>query len=174
MTKNNSKHNRNLRQIVYAVLTLLMMLGIFLFSAQNADVSTEQSNHVSFLFGRYFIPGFQSWSESQKLAFADAVEFPVRKLAHMTEYAVLGILAANAVGLGNDKAKELHAKYLLNPYTIAWVVAFFYAISDEVHQYFVPGRACKLSDVGFDSLGAAIGLLLLALIKWRRTKIPTK
>ena len=37
-------------------------------------------------------------------------------------------------------------------------------MSDEIHQYFVPGRACRLFDVGVDVFGALTGTLVLALI----------
>ena len=45
----------------------------------------------------------------------------------------------------------------------AFVLSLLYAISDELHQTFVPGRSGRLTDVGFDSLGA---LLALGLVWW--------
>lgn len=71
-------------------------------------------------------------------------DFPLRKLAHAAEYAVLGALLARAVG-------DLPALWL----------GIAYAVSDELHQSFVPGRAASLFDVGVDSAGLLVGILAL-------------
>lgn len=50
---------------------------------------------------------------------------------------------------------------------VAWLLAVIYAVTDEVHQSFVPGRQPAVADVlVFDALGAALGLL--AANAWRR------
>lgn len=41
----------------------------------------------------------------------------------------------------------------------ALTAGILYAASDELHQYFVPGRACQLRDVVIDGLGVLIGVL---------------
>jgi VanZ family protein len=71
----------------------------------------------------------------------------LRKCAHATEYAVLGLLLVRAVG------REAPALAL----------GFAYAVSDEVHQAFVRGRHASPLDVAVDTLGLLIGLLA-----WRR------
>ena len=73
-------------------------------------------------------------------------DFPLRKVAHAAEYAVLGALLARAAG-------ELPALWL----------GIAYAVSDELHQSFVPGRAASLVDVGIDAVGVLAGILA-----WRR------
>ncbi|HEV8249015.1 MAG TPA: VanZ family protein [Gaiellaceae bacterium] len=66
----------------------------------------------------------------------------LRKLAHVTEYAVLGFLLARAV-----------------PLSPAFLIGVLYATSDELHQTFVAGREGTPRDVAVDALGVAIGLL---------------
>ena len=68
----------------------------------------------------------------------------LRKGAHLTEYAILGILLMRALG------SELPA----------FLVGFAYAITDEIHQHFVRGRHASPFDVAFDATGLALGLLL--------------
>jgi VanZ family protein len=70
-------------------------------------------------------------------------DFTLRKVAHAGEYAVLGFLLARAV----DDVAAL------------WL-GIAYAVSDELHQAFVPGRAASLFDVGVDSVGVLLGILL--------------
>ncbi len=82
-----------------------------------------------------------------------------RKGAHVFEYFVLSLLTYGFLWKRFPQEKT----------SILVVLAIFgatlYGISDELHQYFTPFRGSKLSDVGFDTLGAALGMLTLAV--WR-------
>jgi VanZ family protein len=75
----------------------------------------------------------------------------LRKLAHMTEYAILGALLARALG---------------RP-AIAVLTGVLYAVSDEIHQTFVRGRHGVWYDVLIDAVGVTIGVLL-----WMRARGP--
>ena len=95
-------------------------------------------------------------------ALAEAIDYPIRKAAHMTEYAAMGILAfAFLAGYMQKNAKT---------YLTALLTAALYATSDEIHQLFVPGRAGKFTDVCIDTVGALFGLLVLFLLQklWER------
>ena len=76
----------------------------------------------------------------------------IRKGAHFTEYAVLAVLVANALRLWGK---------------LRWywpvVISAAYAVTDEIHQYFVPGRACHMLDVTIDTCGAIFGTAVFAL-----------
>lgn len=80
---------------------------------------------------------------------------PVRKLAHMFEFAVLAVLYQTALARSNPKEQ---AKIKFKHYWLAFILAVLYALSDEWHQSFVPGRSSSLLDSGVDSIGALIGL----------------
>ena len=73
----------------------------------------------------------------------------LRKIAHAVEYAVLGALLFRA--LGNELA--------------AFAGGVAYAISDEIHQHFVPGRHGAPFDVLIDAIGVAAGVLLLRRLR---------
>ena len=81
-------------------------------------------------------------------------DFTVRKIAHATEYFIMACAVFNALYVTFEKKKT----------AAAFLICFLYAVSDEIHQYFVPGRACRLFDVGVDSAGAALGILMCMLI----------
>lgn len=66
----------------------------------------------------------------------------------MLGYALLA--QAYLHGLGRGKSRSIW---------IAWIFTILYAITDEYHQSFVPGRNSRLFDIGIDSLGSLIGLL---------------
>jgi VanZ family protein len=74
----------------------------------------------------------------------------LRKLAHLTEYAILGLLLARATR---------------RP-VLAVALAAAYAATDEVHQTFVEGRHGAPRDVAIDTLGALVGVY--AWTRWRR------
>lgn len=75
----------------------------------------------------------------------------LRKGAHFFAYLVLGILMIN--GLSSSDI------YGFKGIGLAILICILYAISDEVHQLFVPGRGGQVSDVILDSAGAIIGIL---------------
>lgn len=82
---------------------------------------------------------------------------PVRKLAHMFEFAVLAVLYQTALARSMPKTNE-QAKIKFKHYWLAFILAVLYALSDEWHQSFVPGRSSSLLDSGVDAIGALIGL----------------
>ena len=71
----------------------------------------------------------------------------LRKIAHAAEFAVLGFLLLRAAG---------------GP-QVALGLGIAYAVSDEIHQHFVPGRLGSPIDVLIDSVGVLAGVLA-----WRR------
>lgn len=79
--------------------------------------------------------------------------YPIRKMAHATEYAILGMLMSGAVYAYGVCGKKV-VRY-------AWILATIYAATDEFHQLFVPGRSGQFRDVLLDSTGAAVGILIL-------------
>lgn len=140
------------RQFVFVILTVIWMAVIFCYSAQNADESSEESNAIGMLVGRIVYSDFNAWPKEEQIAFAEKWSYPIRKTAHMTEYAILGFLLVGAMANPRRRSQSI--------FLMAFLVAVLYAASDEFHQYFVPGRACRLTDVGFDSAGAAVGVLV--------------
>ncbi len=84
-----------------------------------------------------------------------------RKFAHAGEFTILNWLLWRAL-----RAHNLSFSRAL---ILSLAAVIFYAISDEVHQYFVPDRQCRLLDVGIDSLGAVFGSATLLLLKIKKT-----
>ena len=77
------------------------------------------------------------------------------RFLHVTEYAILAALTARAM-IGKE-AIEISRLFLILG------LIMVYALSDEVHQWFVLGRSFQLLDLGFDLLGALIGLFILSI-----------
>ena len=78
----------------------------------------------------------------------------VRKTAHALEYAALCFLFSCS----------WQSVFLKSQHTLSFLSAALYASSDELHQYFVSGRACQPRDILVDCLGASFGLLAFFII----------
>lgn len=93
--------------------------------------------------------------------------FVGRKWAHVTEYAILALLVWRARrGFG----KIPPAGWSRRDAWIAWAAATGFAVTDELHQTFVPGRQGSGWDVLIDAIGAAGGLFVLWLFGRRRKR----
>lgn len=146
-----------------SLLVFAWMCVVFAFSAQPDTESSQVSEHVSYELVSGVNEIFQlGQSQMQMESTAMKIEFPVRKAAHMTEYAILSLLLLlmfTAYGVGQKKANPLFKRCLC-----AFLTTVLYAATDEFHQLFVPGRAGRVTDVLIDSTGAFIALLIVGLI----------
>jgi len=154
------------KRIVCLLLVLLWMGAIFAYSAKNAADSTVQSRWVGKVFGSIVVADWEDWTPQQQEAFAAKWDHVVRKTAHVAEYAVLGALLTALLLIWPSSRR--HA------WKVAVPVGVLYAVTDEIHQRYVPGRACRLSDVWIDAAGVVLGCLLAlgiyALIAGRRRR----
>jgi VanZ family protein len=82
----------------------------------------------------------------------------IRKCGHVGEYFILGILVFSLI-------KKLEVK---KSAVVASFICFFYAITDELHQIFVPGRGPAVSDVLLDFVSSIAGILIANLLFFRK------
>jgi VanZ family protein len=113
---------------------------------------------------RFLVP-FLRWIDPQiSLAALKAIEFGIRKLGHVTEYAILAMLLWRALRGGT----RWQIKISILLFVVALACAIF-AASDEFHQSFVPSRTASPTDVMIDVCGALIGLMICWVFARRRT-----
>jgi VanZ family protein len=93
--------------------------------------------------------------------------FVVRKIAHLTEYGILGLLVWRAL---RNLVHGDPRPWSWRDAGLALGLATLFAASDEVHQLFVPSRQGSVQDVVIDACGAAGGLLLLWLFRRLRKR----
>ena len=138
------------------LLLISWMLIIFFFSAQTGEQSSQSSGLVEQLLSIFsFIPN---------RIFGLELKFLIRKAAHFTEYALLGLcLMLHLDAIGKKIAIKL-------PWLISWGIGTLYALTDEWHQGFVGGRHPAILDVTIDSCGVAVGVLVLVLLLRRRNR----
>lgn len=140
---------------LFLTCVLIWMAVIFGFSSEKSDQSDETSLNVGKLIAEIVVKDFDKMSEKEQLEMIESWNFAIRKTAHFCEYAMLGILVISMF-LQVDISRK-------NAVILGIILCAFYAMSDELHQYFVPGRACQFRDVCIDTAGAATGIFVLLI-----------
>jgi VanZ family protein len=153
---------------ILTVLTLLWMVLIFMMSGADDHASRAQSGSICRVLCETFVEGFEELSAEEQQALEEALSFPVRKSAHFAEYAILGLLLTLTAGAwfpgGLWGAFPVRTGGPL-------VIGTLYAVTDEIHQLFVPGRAGQIRDVLIDACGVFAGIILInRLCSWRAEK----
>lgn len=144
------------------IMWVALMIVIYWFSSKPDYESSKQSIVIGKILCEIFVQGYEKMEETLQGQYAELLEHFARKLAHFTEYSVLGFLTINNFYLWKEKLLHLvrdeQRASLVRIVALGWCV--LYAISDEVHQLFVPGRWGTVWDVLLDTLGAATGIIL--------------
>lgn len=135
-------NKKKILRIILVILIVLWMVIVFRFShAQGSSSSGISQEIAEFLFkGKEYID------------FAEAI---IRKLAHLSEYALGGMLVYSLFLTFDIKTKL--------QFIDAFSFTSLYAISDEIHQLFVPGRSGRIIDVFIDMQGALLGMCAILL-----------
>src|SRR5260370_31168895 len=141
-------------------LPVLIWIGLIFVGSTDA-LSAEQTS-------RFLVP-FLRWLDAQisgpSIA---ATQVVVRKLGHITEYAILAMLLWRGLRGGT----RLQAKTSIL-FSLAWFAAAIFAVTDEFHQSFVPSRTASPIDVMIDICGAMIGLII-CLTFAARGRLPNR
>ena len=138
---------KNKRFVINLGLLVSWMILIFYMSNQPADISNKQSDLIIKLF--YYI-GIDLNS-----SLGEITSFVIRKAAHFTVYFILYCLTINVLKFYFNIKKA--AIYSL-------LIVLGYAISDEIHQYFIPGRDMAIRDVIIDFSGGILGFIINIII----------
>ena len=134
-----------MRGRVRRYLPLLFWMAL-IFSASTGELS---ASNTSLIVRPLLLWLFPDISE-ERIALA---HFLVRKAAHFTEYAVLGLLMARA--FTGSSQEFLRRRW----FAVSLVLIALYALSDEFHQSFVATRTASLFDSMIDTAGGLAGLL---------------
>ena len=131
------------KAIVFWILSAAVMAIVFWLSSNTAYDSAQQSGWLMELIKKIISGTFLT-------------EHIIRKIAHFTEFALLGFLFNFSFLFTYGKPKRI----------ISLSLTSLYALTDEIHQIFVEGRSCQFIDWVIDTCGAAAGLLAFAVLMW--------
>lgn len=147
---------KKLIPIICLTLSVGCMFVIFLFSSQNSRDTNIISRDITSLIAKRVFSNYDSMDTNMKSVVVEQLNLFIRKAAHFSLYFFLGFLFFIEVSI-------LTHKYIIS-FGAAWGICFIYAVLDELHQKFVPGRTPLIKDVFIDSIGGLIGILFSFLI----------
>ena len=142
-------------RIITMIFLVLTFISIFNFSNQDGQTSGGLSRKVARKIVDVF-PYTKNIKEEAKNKIVEKSQPIIRKGAHLSIYTLVGILIMSFIS-----TYEIHLKY---KFLISILVGLIYAISDEIHQSFIPGRTASVIDVGIDTLGVVLGIILVLII----------
>jgi VanZ family protein len=136
-------------------LPVLFWLGLIFIGSTDA-LSAEHTSRFLVPFLRWLDPHISSTT-------LNSLQVLIRKLGHLTEYAILATLVWRALRLG-----FVWKSPIASPFWFALIGCAIFAASDEFHQSFVPTRTSSLNDVMIDLSGALIGLAICVALVSRK------
>lgn len=135
------------RKFISFMAVIVWMSLLFFLSSQPATESGALSRNVT----QMIISFVQQIFPSVELDL-QGLHGLVRKSAHFFGYFVLGLLVMTALGTSNIRGNRR--------VVITLFICLAYAIADEIHQVFIPGRAGQVVDVIIDTSGSLVGILI--------------
>jgi VanZ family protein len=145
----NGEHMKSQRKKIFLILSIIMTLIIWINSFLPADISGAQSGFV--------VGMVQSILELFNIEISvDTLSLWIRKLAHFTEFMILGILWFFTI--------HEHRNTLKKSIIYVMIIGVSTAILDETIQLFSIGRAFQILDIGIDTLGVMFGLFLCFML----------
>jgi len=151
------------KKIIYGLLLLFWMGVIFYLSSRTGDESSSTSTGITHFVSELAVRSGVINEKDITPNMLSIIHKWIRIFAHFFEYTILGIISFQFF-------KQFQLKRIINVALFSLLFCIAYAISDEIHQYFVPGRAMDILDVITDTLGSITGISLMLL----KSKLTTK
>ena len=150
-----------MKKTISIISLILWMIVIFSFSSADANKSTGTSDKVitTMIEIKDKITD-QETPVSEKEIIVKNSSFYVRKIAHISEYLILGLLMFNTLKQFN----------ILNIY-YAIILCVLYSCTDEFHQLFINGRSGSFRDVLIDTIGILLGTYLYKILIIKKKKV---
>ncbi len=140
-------------RVLFFITTISIMALIFEFSSQSAKESSAVSGGIIEKIVTLF-PFLQKGEEMSVVV--ESLQHIVRSFAHLTIFFALG-----------SSVSAFICTYEISGFLrflISQIFCILFAVSDEYHQKYVPGRSCQLTDMLTDSLGSALGIAFVLLV----------
>ncbi len=130
---------------------------IWSFSSHPADVSAKESKSITGIIYDKIAVYIEKFSDMGRDMFVKRTDNFIRKCAHFSLFFVFSLIISMYVNCYNKGA----VVFLLT----VFLTGVMFAVSDEVHQLFVPGRGCQFRDVLIDSNGVLAGGIFFDIMK---------
>lgn len=144
------------KRILSAIPAVVFMIIIFIYSSKTAVQSSASSDPIAEFLLSIYESVFGRFPQDQLPEKLNMFSTLVRKTAHLCEYALLAVLVSFHLYVSGLSKKKMIITSIS--------ICAFYACTDEFHQYFVEGRACRFTDICIDTIGSVIGTFSFLMI----------
>lgn len=151
---------RRSKSMIFLVVCLLWICAIFLLSSQNGQNSHGLSSRLAEGIGTLLCPDFAKWPYTQQREWIYGMEALLRKAAHFTEYALLGILSACTVSSLLSAKRKRGSSADFKTGMLAFYPCLLVSLVDEIIQLSSAGRTSSAADVILDSVGVVTGIII--------------
>ncbi|MDD3429131.1 MAG: VanZ family protein [Oscillospiraceae bacterium] len=149
-----------IRNVFCVGLVVAWAMVIFFLSGENKEASSLRNEEIVENLTPYYysalVQAGDKLEDTFNVKLSDVVNTFVRKGAHVAVYAVLGFLGMLAMCITRCG--------LFTKFSVTSNFCLLYAISDELHQMFIPGRSCSVLDVCFDYIGSLGGISVFCVL----------
>ena len=146
--------NKNIIRAILIILLIATFVRIFCFSSQDGEESSAVSRKVTTAVTQN-VKKIQDMDSKQRELTLDKIEHFIRKIAHFSIFTLVGILMMALMSTYDiSKSKQI---------LVSILVGIIYATSDEIHQYFIPGRSAMVTDVLIDTAGVCLGVSIVLM-----------
>ena len=149
------KKNLMFKRVLFLILLAIAFYVIFNFSAQNGEISGSLSMKVT-EFIVNLVSKIKTMDISRKIYYIEKLHPIIRKIAHFSIYTVVGFSVMGFMCTFDIRN--------ITKFITSICIGVTYAVSDEIHQSFTPGRSPRILDVCIDSAGVLTGIFILIIL----------
>ena len=151
-----------MKKTIIILMIIYYSFIIWSFSSHPADISAKESKSITGIIYDKFAVHIEKFSDMGRDLFVSKTDNFIRKCAHFTLFFIFALIISMYV--------ECYDKNTLEFLLTVFLTGLIFAVSDELHQLFVPGRGCQMRDVLIDSNGVLAGGIIFLGAKRRTGK----
>lgn len=142
------------KKYIFWGFAIVWMMVMFNLSSDDKEASSYKSRQVTAAVQQLV----NELPEDVKLvdSIRNVTEHIVRKTGHVLEYFTLTLLVIIASAMSRRNKRQIFGNAVLIP--------LLFAISDELHQFYTPGRGPQVTDVAIDSIGILMAITIVFLL----------
>ena len=151
-----------MKKTIIILMIIYYSFIIWSFSSHPADVSAKESKSITGIIYDKFAVHIEKFSYMGRDLFVSKTDNFIRKCAHFTLFFIFALIISMYVNC----FEKCDWTFVLTVFS----TGVLFAVSDELHQLFVPGRGCQMRDILIDSNGVLAGGIIFLGAKRRAGK----
>lgn len=162
----------NILAVVLVVFIIANLVFIWVNSAKVASRSNKASTKLAETIVKKTTKNYSSLSKTEQQKKISATNNKIRSFAHFAEFVPLGFFMLFL--MLNFFCSKGRYKLLFKCILLSLIICMITALSDEIHQIFIKGRAFEVKDIFVDTSGSLLGIMFASFICYIKILIQNK